>query len=340
MNVEFKMKDNLIIRGVLEGKIEANDLVIMLHSGGYDRNERGVKQNKNGKKCFYNPRGNYEYLSDILKSDAAILRIDLRNHGLSGKNIDTLKMLELLKEFNITSLNARLICSLLLQNDKIKLKEVIEGLKLDDKDKMELKQLVKRPIIKDSSFYQMRDDIKEILEQIGGNYQNYHFVGTCMGGLISALYIMDNPLKVKSLSLFSPLFTLDQAFLRSDSNDTFSYHKRQVIKNGGQFRMGNQVEGIKTYQEVASFRPMFYENLKKINVPICAFQGVEDKLVNALEQEKIFAFIENYHKEKGLMPVYYASISPGVHSLYDVIYPVIMEVGDFIKANLSQNLKR
>ena len=35
-NIEFRMRDNLLIKGTLMGNINSPDLIIMLHSGGYD----------------------------------------------------------------------------------------------------------------------------------------------------------------------------------------------------------------------------------------------------------------------------------------------------------------
>ena len=105
----------------------------------------------------------------------------------------------------------------------------------------------------------MKSDIEEIIKLIGNNYENYHFVGTCMGGLISTLYIMDNPSKVKSLSLLSPLFTLDDAFLNIDTHNEFSKKKLESLKKYGQFKMGNQVEGPNTYAEIKNIRKTFYD---------------------------------------------------------------------------------
>lgn len=45
--VEFKMPDGLVIRGSLEGNLNSDNLVVMLHSGGYDRHEQGIKEAKN-----------------------------------------------------------------------------------------------------------------------------------------------------------------------------------------------------------------------------------------------------------------------------------------------------
>ena len=42
MPVEFQLSDGLIIRGVLEGNLNSPDLVLLLHSGGYTKDERGV----------------------------------------------------------------------------------------------------------------------------------------------------------------------------------------------------------------------------------------------------------------------------------------------------------
>ena len=39
-NISFKMPDGLVIRGTLMGNIESPNLIVMLHSGGYDRREK------------------------------------------------------------------------------------------------------------------------------------------------------------------------------------------------------------------------------------------------------------------------------------------------------------
>lgn len=44
--LEFKMRDGLIIRGSLEGNPESENLVVMLHIRGYDRHEKGIKEVK------------------------------------------------------------------------------------------------------------------------------------------------------------------------------------------------------------------------------------------------------------------------------------------------------
>lgn len=43
-NISFKMSDGLVINGTLMGNIEGPNLVVMLHSGGYDRLEWGLKK--------------------------------------------------------------------------------------------------------------------------------------------------------------------------------------------------------------------------------------------------------------------------------------------------------
>ncbi len=231
------------------------------------------------------------------------------------------------------------ICNLLLSNNKPALKSFISSLDLSLKEQEQLNELITRPIIKDSSFITMKNDIKEIINKIGAKYQSYHFVGTCMGGLISALYIMENPAKVASLSLFSPLFTLDDAFLNPSKNE-FSRKKEREIKKYGQFHMGNQVEGIETYKEILSLRPTFYQKLFALNIPIYCLQGIKDQLVPEKAQRQIFTSLIAYHEKNNLSPVYYATIYPGVHCLYDVIYPSILEISSFISSNLTSNLQR
>lgn len=337
-NIEFRMRDNLLIKGTLMGNINSPDLIIMLHSGGYDRTEHGVrevtKSSSGTIKSYYNKRGNYEYLSDLLKKDAAILLIDQRNHGRSGKNIDEVRMKEEIRKIDasMSEQTISLIFECLKSNNTEKLSFITNN---------ELKNLIKHPIIKDLSFLEMKDDLREIVQSMiyQNHYANIHLVGTCMGGLVSSLYATQNPDKVKSLTLFSPLFTFGSTFLHPDNE--FAEKKAQIIYAGKQFRMGKAVEGIKTYEEIAYIRQFFYENLFALNIPIFCIQGVEDKLVPVKGQEKIFQQLKNYQDTFGLSPVYYAEISPGVHCLYDTIFPSLVEVSEFINSNLQQNdLKR
>lgn len=78
--VQKGTKDEWNIGYTLEGNMSSNNLVVMVHGGGYDRDE-------NGKTILIKkPYGNYQRLSYELQVndiDTAILRIDLRNHGKS-----------------------------------------------------------------------------------------------------------------------------------------------------------------------------------------------------------------------------------------------------------------
>lgn len=97
--VQAGTKDEWKIGYTLEGNINSNNLVVMVHSGGYDRDENGLYpymsngkplKDEKGKTLFTkNPFGNYQRLSYELQAegiDTAILRIDLRNHGESLVN--------------------------------------------------------------------------------------------------------------------------------------------------------------------------------------------------------------------------------------------------------------
>ena len=99
--LEFEMSDGLIIKGQIEGNIASDNLIVMLHSGGYDRHERGIKEIKNQQKIYFNPLGNYDYLTNLLKHDYVILRIDQRNHGESGKNIDIYALSKTLNSLDV-----------------------------------------------------------------------------------------------------------------------------------------------------------------------------------------------------------------------------------------------
>lgn len=60
-------------------------------------------------------------------------------------------------------------------------------------DKNKLRELIKRPLIKDMSFREMKDDLNEILFQIQDMFGalDVHLVGTCMGGLVASLYTIE-----------------------------------------------------------------------------------------------------------------------------------------------------
>ena len=81
--VQKETKDEWNIGYTLEGNISSNNLVVMVHGGGYDRDE-------NGKAILIKKLyGNYQRLSYELQAndiDTAILRIYLRNHGKSLVN--------------------------------------------------------------------------------------------------------------------------------------------------------------------------------------------------------------------------------------------------------------
>ena len=339
-NISFKMSDGLVINGTLMGNIEGPNLVVMLHSGGYDRLEWGVKEvleTEHGReKVHFNSKGNYEYLSSYLQDDAAILLIDQRNHGRSGKNIDEDKMIAAIKEIaNISNREIELLNRYLKERNNDMLEYLVTNLDISDDDKDKLWKLLKKPIIKDMSFIQMANDLEEVLYLIRReyNYSNIHLVGTCMGALVSGLYTIKRPEDIKSLTLFSPLYTFDPVFL-NPQND-FNKRKREIIDSKKQYRMGNAVEGLSTIKEIEEIRRTFYEKLFQTNIPIFCIQGVEDKLVPVSYQSVIFETMKKYRNKHNLAPVYYAEIEPGVHCLYDVIFPSLMEAINFIEGNLE-----
>ena len=330
-NISFKMPDGLVIRGTLMGNIESPNLIVMLHSGGYDRREKGVKEINSNQKEYYNAKGNYEYLSSYLQKDAAILLIDQRNHGRSGKNIDEEKMALAIKEVaNLSDYDIKLLNRCLKEKDDAMLDYLVTK-----PNKSNLEILLKKPIVKDMSFLEMADDLAEVLYLIKReyNYSNIHLVGTCMGGLVSTLYVFNHPNSVNSLTLFSPLYTLDSAFLHPDNE--FAIHKHEVVMAGGQYKIGNAVEGLHTLAGIENLRKDFYKQLLQINIPIFCIQGLEDKLVLAKHQNAIFKTLKDYHDANNLSPVYYAEIAPGVHCLYDVLYPSLIEATNFISSNLE-----
>lgn len=328
-NLEFKMQDNLIIKGQIEGNLESDNLIVMLHSGGYDRHERGVKEIKENQKIYYNPLGNYDYLVNLLKQDYTILRIDQRNHGQSGKNIDIDKLSAALNQLDVTGEDIKKIVRLELARDK-------KGLGLFITKYPKIKKIVNKPPIKDLSFIQMKDDLAEVMkalpQKIGKEFKTIDYVGTCMGTVVLGLYLKENIKKANSLTLFSPLYTFDYSFTNTPEDAGLLAKKKQVIESGKQFRLGNAVEGKSTYDEVARFSDEFIENLKNLDIPTYCIQGTSDVLVPEQEQLKLFTEVIKNRLGKGLSEVYYAKIE-GVHCLYDSLYPCLVEVSDFINGN-------
>lgn len=334
--VKFVMSDGLVIRGSLEGNLDSDNLVVMLHSGGYDRHEQGIKEAKKNpetgktEKVFYNPRGNYDYLTTMLKDDYCVLRIDQRNHGKSGKNVDVQKLDEKLNEFNLSESEKQEIVKALHERDNKKISELATS---DD-----LNMLLHRPPLKDMSFVEMSKDLEEVMKQlpevVGKSFNSVDYVGTCMGTVVLGLYLENekNRENVNSITLFSPLYTFDYSFTNTPEDAGLLAKKKQVIESGKQFRLGNAVEGKSTYDEVARFSDEFIENLKNLDIPTYCIQGTSDVLVPEQEQLKLFTEVIKNRLGKGLSEVYYAEIE-GVHCLYDSLYPSLVEVSDFINAN-------
>lgn len=334
--VKFVMSDGLVIRGSLEGNLDSDNLVVMLHSGGYDRHEQGIKEAKKNpetgktEKVFYNPQGNYDYLTTMLKDDYCVLRIDQRNHGKSGKNVDVQKLDEKLNEFNLSESEKQEIVKALHERDNKKISELATS---DD-----LNMLLHRPPLKDMSFVEMSKDLEEVMKQlpevVGKSFNSVDYVGTCMGTVVLGLYLENekNRENVNSITLFSPLYTFDYSFTNTPEDAGLLAKKKQVIESGKQFRLGNAVEGKSTYDEVARFSDEFIENLKNLDIPTYCIQGTSDVLVPEQEQLKLFTEVIKNRLGKGLSEVYYAEIE-GVHCLYDSLYPSLVEVSDFINAH-------
>lgn len=334
--VKFVMSDGLVIRGSLEGNLDSDNLVVMLHSGGYDRHEQGIKEAKKNpetgktEKVFYNPQGNYDYLTTMLKDDYCVLRIDQRNHGKSGKNVVVQKLDEKLNEFNLSESEKQEIVKALHERDNKKISELATS---DD-----LNMLLHRPPLKDMSFVEMSKDLEEVMKQlpevVGKSFNSVDYVGTCMGTVVLGLYLENekNRENVNSITLFSPLYTFDYSFTNTPEDAGLLAKKKQVIESGKQFRLGNAVEGKSTYDEVARFSDEFIENLKNLDIPTYCIQGTSDVLVPEQEQLKLFTEVIKNRLGKGLSEVYYAKIE-GVHCLYDSLYPSLVEVSDFINAN-------
>ncbi len=331
-NLEFKMQDNLIIKGQIEGNLESDNLIVMLHSGGYDRHERGVKEIKENQKIYYNPLGNYDYLVNLLKQDYTILRIDQRNHGQSGKNIDIDKLSAALNQLDVTGEDIKKIVRLELARDK-------KGLGLFITKYPKIKKIVNKPPIKDLSFIQMKDDLAEVMkalpQKIGKEFKTIDYVGTCMGTVVLGLYLKENIKKANSLTLFSPLYTFDYSFINPPKEAEFLTKKKNAVENGNQFRLGNAVEGPKTLEEVKKFSKNFLTTIATLDIPILCIQGQNDVLVPQKIQTKIFKELEDYRSSNNLSEIYYAE-TKGVHCLYDAIFPSVLEAYWFIKFNQKQ----
>lgn len=342
IELEFKMADGLIIRGTIEGDITSDNLVVMLHSGGYDRHERGVKEVKKnpdtGKKEieYYNMLGNYDYLTNYIKQDGyCVFRIDQRNHGQSGKNIDSEKIRTELTALNIEDTDIEVIITALLERDEKVLNE------FSNKSEA-LNRIIKRPPLKDMSFVQMKDDFAQVMtmlpEKIGKNFQSIDYIGTCMGTIVLGLYLNKMPEKANSLTLFSPLYTFEYSFTKPPANAGLVAHKKEVIDQGKQFRLGNAVEGPSTYTEIEKISKDFIQKIAVLNIPTLCIQGLNDTLVSANDQRKIFGNISNYRKNHNLSNVYYAEIQ-AVHCLYDAIFPEVLEISNFLTACHTSNEK-
>ena len=97
ITVQKFSENEWLIDGILEGNQNAQNVVIMLHEGGYNRDENGLFpviegsaiKKENNKIIFQTKsHGNYEILTNsLIKNDEfATFRYDLRNHGKSLVN--------------------------------------------------------------------------------------------------------------------------------------------------------------------------------------------------------------------------------------------------------------
>ena len=102
--------------------------------------------------------------------------------------------------------------------------------------------------------------------------------------------------------------------------------------------MGNAVEGPKTIEEITKIKKYFYGRLNNLDIPIFCIQGLEDTLVPAIDQNAIFKELKTYHDKHKLSPIYYAEIKPGVHCLYDTLFPSLIEATTFIVSNLNTDV--
>lgn len=332
--LEFKMSDGLVIRGQIEGNLNSDNLIVMLHSGGYDRHERGVKditkdENGNRKITYYNNEGNYDYLTNLLKHDYAILRIDQRNHGKSGKNINIDKLNEALTTLNVSSEDIDKIVQAELTRDKQILNELINKYP-------NIQDILNRPPLKDMSFIKMKDDLKEVMkylpQKVGKEFTSVDYVGTCMGTVVAGLYLSEaKDSKANSLTLFSPLYTFDYSFINPPKEAEFLTKKKQTVASGKQFRLGNAVEGKSTLKEIETISQDFIQNIANLNIPIFCIQGYNDILVPQKVQNEIFKELIDYREKNHISDTYYAEIE-GVHCLYDAIFPSVLEASIFIES--------
>lgn len=97
ITVQKFSENEWLIDGVLEGNPNAKNIVIMLHEGGYNKDENGIfpviendiiKKENNKIKFQNKPYGNYEILTNTIIADSefCVFRYDMRNHGKSLVN--------------------------------------------------------------------------------------------------------------------------------------------------------------------------------------------------------------------------------------------------------------
>lgn len=243
--------DEWPIYGCLEGNIESKNLVLMIHGGGYDRNENGIfpvmengkpkKEESNGKsRMIYTnkPYGNYERLSTELQADeidCAIFRMDVRNHGRSTNN----------------------------------------G-KMDTRD---------------TEWTRFSRDLSSVIKYLKDKYgyENIHLVGTCMGALIAQYYIagigankddyMEERQNLRSATLISPL--APQMLCTTNPAHGFGYKKAEMIRNGeiSQFtKMKGLFEGRKTLKEAEEHLDLA-QRVAKTELPIMYISSPTDRII-------------------------------------------------------------
>lgn len=244
----------------LEGNLNSNNLVVMIHGGGMDHHEQGYYQvfDANGKvvkkmvdgkaKTVLTKQhiGNYDRIAtelQTLENSPLIIRIDLRNHGES----------------------------------------LLPGGLMDERD-----TLISR----------MAGDVVEVINHVmeEHNIENIHLFGTCLGGLVSECIAtgLTNSKnteylnKIKSLFLNCPLSF--QNLCTFDPNDKFNYEKTIAIINGPdgiQFRkMRGMFEGKETIKEAQRINDL-PERVGNLHIPIHYVYGENDRLLPAAFSEQI-----------------------------------------------------
>ncbi len=258
--------DEWEIASSIEGNLESKNLVLMVHSGGYDRDENGFypvlengkikKEWKDGKNKIVltkKPYGNYQRLSGELQAenlDCCIVRIDVRNHGASTKNGQ-----------------------------------------MDERE---------------TSWERFARDLSSVIDKVEEEFgsKSIHLVGTCLGALICQYYVtgtgrnesepMKNRGNVKSLTFISPLST--QVLSTENPKTELSKKRRKTIyEEGKKFTlMKGLFEGKETIEE-AKRNADLTEKVAQLEIPTLLITSKTDRLIPFEMTKQIIDCMKKYN---------------------------------------------